>query len=530
MYKSSANNNSIKQAVAAAAAAHATQTSSGGGGGGTCKSMMGGRSISHYGKKCNGYGSRQSVNETPDLCKDSWNSRHTHTQTQRLEGSGTQRLEDTTTYKDSSTQRLKAHAQQRHKQRLMTRHEHTKIQALMHRHRFSKTQAFIHSETYAHMRNTQDKHTCTANPNTRFKHTCTANPNTRGTMKSQQKNMQKDPSKQTGQRTEQLHLVHCLANHKKKPSRRTEASANQNTMPRPAANMRRPQKATLNEEGKPDWLHAHSNPPNTIWMPMQGARTITKSRMAALQTKNHDPEVCPYSVPTRGSNGWARSTKVSDGARPTRIKQGHGHRVAKGGLLAVLANKLICLVLIPDTNMTNTIMSAIRAIDEEGNPGEIVSPIDKMAVQGPDAKCLLPRVRNVEKAASSTHHHRAFAIMLLGILGTLGAHEQAWPFPLEPPLCKPCIPNKPKNSGMHTRGDNSFQSNNIPMNTWRGAARNGTKAPRDVMPPGSFMSDAGDRTRCRLSFETLEDGTLEQLLYLFYSLVVTLLKRQASDL
>ena len=203
MYKSSANNNSIKQAVAAAAAAHATQTSSGGGGGGTGNSMMGGRSISHYGKKCNGYGSRQSVNETPDLCKDSWNSRHTHTQTQRLEGSGTQRLEDTKTYKDSSTQRLKAHAQHRLKQRLMTRHEHTKIQALMHRHRFSKTQAIIHSETYAHMRNTQDKHTCTANPNTR------------GTMKSQQKNMQKDPSKQTGQRTEQLHLVHCLANHKK---------------------------------------------------------------------------------------------------------------------------------------------------------------------------------------------------------------------------------------------------------------------------------------------------------------------------
>ena len=69
----------------------------------------------------------------------------------------------------------------------------------------------------------------------------------------------------------------------------------------------------------------------------------------------------------------AKSTEITDWARPTRIKQDHGRRVAEGGLFAVLANKLIRLVLVPDATMTNAIMSAIRAINKDSNPGEHVA-------------------------------------------------------------------------------------------------------------------------------------------------------------
>ena len=120
--------------------------------------------------------------------------------------------------------------------------------------------------------------------------------------------------------------------------------------------------------------------------------------------------------------------------------------------------------------------------------------------------------------------------MLLGILGTQGAHEQAWPFPLEPPFCEPAIPNKPKDSGVHPRGDDTLQSNHVPMHTRRSLARNGAQAPRNIMPPSGFVPDAGNRARCNLSLETLQGSTLEQLLNLLYGLVITLLKRKANDL
>ena len=54
--------------------------------------------------------------------------------------------------------------------------------------------------------------------------------------------------------------------------------------------------------------------------------------------------------------------------------------MAKGALLAVLAYKLIRLILVPDTNITGTIMSAIRAIHKDGNPDGVVINISKITV------------------------------------------------------------------------------------------------------------------------------------------------------
>ena len=136
----------------------------------------------------------------------------------------------------------------------------------------------------------------------------------------------------------------------------------------------------------------------------------------------------------------------------------------------------------------------------------------------------------MEEAASSTHYYRASAVMFLGVLSTFGTLEQAWTFPLESPLCKPTIPNKPKHSRVHTRCNKSLQGVDVPVYTGGSATGNGAKAIGDVVPPGSLVPDASHGTRGSISLETLEGGTLKRLLYLFYSLVIAILKRQTSDL
>ena len=58
--------------------------------------------------------------------------------------------------------------------------------------------------------------------------------------------------------------------------------------------------------------------------------------------------------------------------------------MAKSALLAMLANQLIGLLRIPDTNMASAVMGLVRAMNKESNTNEDLVNINTMTIESPE--------------------------------------------------------------------------------------------------------------------------------------------------
>lgn len=71
---------------------------------------------------------------------------------------------------------------------------------------------------------------------------------------------------------------------------------------------------------------------------------------------------------------------------------GHGCTVAKGALLAKLANKLVRLLGVPHPAMPNCIVGLVRPIHEYGDAHKVPGDIQSITGEDPNSERFLPVV------------------------------------------------------------------------------------------------------------------------------------------